>query len=70
MGCAGSALVCAALAVESDAWLAASAALTALGIAGEVAALEARGPGSFAIAIIDALYDLDAATLRRRARVS
>ncbi len=70
MGCAGSALVCAALVVEGDAWLAASAALTALGVAGEVAALEARGPGSFAIAIIDALYALDAATLRKRARVS
>ncbi len=70
MGCAGSALVCAALAVETDPWLAASAALTALGVAGEVAALEARGPGSFAGAIIDALYGLDAATLRKRARVS
>ncbi|HYA05126.1 MAG TPA: hydroxyethylthiazole kinase, partial [Xanthobacteraceae bacterium] len=38
MGCAGSALVCAALAVEADAWLAAVAAVAALGVAGEVAA--------------------------------
>jgi hydroxyethylthiazole kinase len=30
----------------------------------------ARGPGSFAGAIIDALYRLDGATLRQRARVS
>ena len=37
MGCAGSALLCAALAVETDAWLAAVAALAALGVAGEVA---------------------------------
>jgi hydroxyethylthiazole kinase len=70
MGCAGSALVGAALAVESDAWLAAVAALTALGVAGEVAALTARGPGSFAAAIIDALHGLDRATLRARIRVS
>jgi hydroxyethylthiazole kinase len=70
MGCAGSALLCAALAVESDAWRAAVAALVALGIAGEVAALSAPGPGSFAGAIIDALYNLDRATLRARTRVS
>ena len=45
MGCAGSALVCAALAVETDAWLATSAALLALGVAGEVAAQSAPGSG-------------------------
>jgi hydroxyethylthiazole kinase len=70
MGCAGSALVGAALAVEADAWLATIAALTAFGVAGEVAALGARGPGSFAGAIIDALHGLDRATLRARAKVS
>ncbi len=70
MGCAGSALVSAALAVETDAFVAAVAALTALGVAGEIAAGEARGPGSFAGAIIDALYRLDRATLRAHAKVS
>jgi hydroxyethylthiazole kinase len=70
MGCAGSALLCAALAVERDPWLAAIAALVALGVAGEVAAQSAHGPGSFAGAIIDALYNLDRATLRARAKVS
>ena len=70
MGCAGSALVAAALAVEADPFIAASAALTAFGVAGEVAALDVDGPGSFASAIIDALYGLDRATLRQRARVS
>jgi hydroxyethylthiazole kinase len=70
MGCAGSALLCAALAVEADPWRAAVAALVALGVAGEIAALSARGPGSFAGAIIDALYKLDRATLRARTRVS
>ncbi len=70
MGCAGSALVAAALAVEADPFIAAGAALTAFGVAGEVAALDVVGPGSFAAGIIDALYGLDHATLRQRARVS
>ncbi len=70
MGCAGAALVSAALAVETDAWLAAVAALAALGIAGEVAGQNARGPGSFAVAIVDALHGLDRATLRARLRAS
>jgi hydroxyethylthiazole kinase len=68
MGCAGSALLCAALAVEADAWLATVAALAAFGVAGEVAAQTAHGPGSFAGAIIDALYRLDRATLRARVK--
>jgi hydroxyethylthiazole kinase len=70
MGCAGSALLAAALAVEADAWLAAIAALAALGVAGEVAGASAAGPGSFAAAIIDALHGLDRATLRARIRVT
>jgi hydroxyethylthiazole kinase len=62
MGCAGSALVAAALAVEADPWLATNAALIALGVAGEVAAESAPAPGRFASWIIDAL--------RARAKVS
>jgi hydroxyethylthiazole kinase len=70
MGCAGSALLAAALAVESDAWLAAVAALAALGVAGEIAGAVAAGPGSLAIGIIDALHGLDGATLRARMKVT
>jgi hydroxyethylthiazole kinase len=70
MGCAGSALVAACLAVEDDALRAAAAALVMLGVAGELAAEQAEGPGSFAAAIIDALYRLDAATIKARAKVS
>jgi hydroxyethylthiazole kinase len=70
MGCAGSALVCAALAVERDPWLATIAALVALGVAGEVAAKSAPAPGRFASWIIDALYSLDRATLRAHTKVS
>jgi hydroxyethylthiazole kinase len=70
MGCAGSALVAAALVVERDRWHATIAALVALGVAGEVAAENTSGPGRFASWIIDALHGLDSATLRARTRVS
>jgi hydroxyethylthiazole kinase len=70
MGCAGAAFVCAALAIEADAWLATLAALAAFGVAGEVAAQTAQGPGSFAVGMIDALHRLDRATLRARIKAS
>ena len=70
MGCAGSALVCAALAVEADAWMATLAALAAIGVAGEIAAEGAQGPGSFAAMMIDALHGIDRGTLRARVKVS
>lgn len=70
MGCAGAAFVCAALAVEADAWLASLAALAAFGVAGEIAAQAANGPGSFATAMIDAVHGLDRATLRTRVKAS
>lgn len=70
MGCAESAVLAACLAVESDPLAAAVAALLIFNIAGEIAAERARGPGSFGVEILDALYNLDAATLRQRARVS
>ena len=70
MGCAASAITAACLAVEPDAFRAAVAGLLIIGVAGEVAAETAKGPGSFAVAIIDALHNLDAAMLKARAKVS
>jgi hydroxyethylthiazole kinase len=70
MGCVASALAGAALAVEADAWKATAAALIAVGVAGEVAAARARGPGSFASEILDAVYALDRATLLSKAKVN
>lgn len=70
MGCAGSALVAACLAVEQDAWLAGLAGLLMLGAAGEIAGGASEGPGSFAVAILDALYRLEPAVLAARAKVS
>lgn len=70
MGCAASALVTACLAVESDPWIATAAGLMLIGVAGEVAAASAGGPGSLAVGILDTLHHLDAATLVERARVT
>ena len=70
MGCAGAAFVCAALAIEADAWLATLAALAAFDVAGEVAAQTAQGPGSFSVGMLDALHRLDRAMLRARIKAS
>jgi hydroxyethylthiazole kinase len=69
MGCAGSAVLSACLAVEPDAFRAAVAALAIMGVAGELAGEKSEGPGSFAVAIVDALYNLDGPTLVARAKV-
>jgi hydroxyethylthiazole kinase len=69
MGCAGSALLTACLAVEPDPFRAAVAALTIVGIAGELAAEKSDGPGSFVASIVDALHNLDGPTLIARAKV-
>jgi hydroxyethylthiazole kinase len=69
MGCAASAVVAACHAVEPDPWQATAAGLLLMAIAGEVAAENARGPGSFAVAVLDALHGLDAATIAQRARI-
>ena len=70
MGCAGSALIAGCLAVESDAYIATAAGLLLLGVTGELAAREVKGPGSFAVAILDTLHALDGATIIKHARIS
>ena len=70
MGCAGAALVAACLAVERDTWRAAAAAALLIGVAGELAAAKADGPGSFVPAILDVLFRLDETTVLRHARVT
>jgi hydroxyethylthiazole kinase len=69
-GCMSSALTGCFLAAKPWEPLAAAAeALAAFGVAAEDAAAEARGPGSFHVALYDALAALDPATLDGRARV-
>jgi hydroxyethylthiazole kinase len=58
------------LAVKADPLEAAVEALVAFGVAGEDAAVEARGPGTFHAGLYDALAALDPATLTGRAKVT
>jgi len=70
MGCAGSAVVAACLAVEPDSWQATIAGLALFGVAGQIAGARVSGPGSFAAAMLDAVYALDADGLIAEARVA
>jgi hydroxyethylthiazole kinase len=70
MGCAGTAVIAAFLAVERDAFAAAEAALIVLGIAGELAAARAEGVGTFAASYLDALDTMDADTIATLARTA
>ena len=69
MGCTATAIVGAFLAVEPDPFRAAVHGLTALGVAGEMAAEGSPGPGSLQLRLLDALYTLDEATIAERARI-
>lgn len=65
LGCAATAMVAACAAVREDALHAAAHALAALGVAGEVAAEGAEGPGSLRWRLLDALHRMDARLLER-----
>jgi hydroxyethylthiazole kinase len=70
-GCMSSAMTGCFLAAKPDDPLAAAAeGLAAFGVAGEDAARDAKGPGSFHVNLYDALAGLDPETLDGRARIS
>jgi hydroxyethylthiazole kinase len=70
-GCMSSAITGCFLAAKRDAPMEAAAeALAAFGVAGEDAARDAGGPGSFHVGLYDALAGLDPATLDGRARIA
>jgi hydroxyethylthiazole kinase len=68
-GCMSTALTGCFLAAKDDVFEAAVEALVAFGVAGEDAAVGAKGPGSFHVGLYDALAALDPATLTGRAKV-
>jgi hydroxyethylthiazole kinase len=68
-GCMATAITGCFAAVRADAFAAAAEALVAFGVAGEDAASNAKGPGSFHAALYDALYALDPDTLDERAKI-
>jgi hydroxyethylthiazole kinase len=70
LGCTASALVGAFLATGGDAMESTVAAISALGVAGEIAAEGAAGPGTLQLRLLDTLYSLDEATLTQWARIT
>jgi hydroxyethylthiazole kinase len=69
-GCMSSAITGCFLSVAESPLDGAAEALVAFGVAGEDAAHGAKGPGSFHVALYDALAALDPATLDGRAKVT
>jgi hydroxyethylthiazole kinase len=68
MGCTASAVTGAFLAVAADAFEAAVQAMVTMGVAGELAAARASGPGSFQMHFLDVLHQLQDADLKERGR--
>jgi hydroxyethylthiazole kinase len=68
-GCMSTAVTAAYAAVESDSLVATASALAAFGLAGEIAAQGAPGPGTFHVRLYDALAQMTAETLRAGARI-
>ena len=68
-GCVASALIGAFLAVDEDRLEATGTSLAAYGLAGEKAAGESKGPGSFHPALLDALFNLDTESLQKGLRI-
>ncbi len=68
-GCAATAAIGAFAAVSADPLEAACAGLALFGLAGQIAAARARAPGSFAVAVIDALYEIDPERFRAGAQL-
>ena len=67
-GCSATALIGAFLGAGLPPFEAAAAGLATIGIAADLAIVGAKGPGSFAVALIDALAGLDDATIAAKMR--
>jgi hydroxyethylthiazole kinase len=67
-GCTATAIIGAFLSVDEDPVSATATALAFFGLAGEVAAKNASAPGSFMIAMLDALYTITPEELLRKCK--
>ncbi len=68
-GCTATVIIGAFLAVDRDPVEAATTALAYFGLVGEKAAIKARTPGSFQIAMLDALYTIDEKQMEGGAKI-
>jgi len=69
MGCTATAIVGAFAAVNPNLLIAATHAMVVMGVAGEIAARKADGPGTMQLYFLDELYNLTAETLAERAKI-
>ena len=69
MGCTASAVTAAFVAVNASPFRAAAHAMAVMGIAGELAAERAAGPGSLQMHFLDALYGLQESDLGQRLKL-
>lgn len=69
-GCTATAIIGAFLAVDNDPVEATTTALAYFGLAGERAAAKAHAPGTFQMALLDALYTMGEKELREGARIN
>lgn len=69
-GCTATAIMGAFLAVCADSTAAATTSLAYFGLAGERAAVSATGPGSFQVALLDALYEMDLEGMKEEIAIS
>lgn len=68
-GCAATAVIGAFLAVDDDPVTASATALAYFGLAGEIGAKAAHGPGSFMTSSLDALYNINETVLREGTKI-
>jgi hydroxyethylthiazole kinase len=69
LGCTATAICGAFAAVNRNYGQAAAQAMVVMGIAGEIAAEGAEGPGSLQVRFLDTLYKMDAETIEQRIRL-
>ena len=68
-GCAATAAIAAFVGVTGDPLEATSAGLAFFGLAGELAGARAHSPGSFMIALVDALHEITPSEFQKKARL-
>ncbi len=68
-GCTATVIIGAFLAIDSNPVDATTTALAYFGLAGEKAAAQADSPGSFQIALLDALYSIDKKQMKEGAKI-
>lgn len=68
-GCATGMLMTAVSAVEPDCFVAAVSGAALMAVAGEIAAEEAKGPGTFAAVLLDVLYELNGEEVARQLKL-